>query len=98
VVFSSVERLAVHSSDRVEDLAFSGYAPAQNSLGVSALKEGRLNDAFQYFLLAADQSHYHPAEFNLACCYEEGKGTEASQETSLLYMRRSADASFPPAL
>jgi TPR repeat protein len=87
-----------HNHACLEDLASSGSAPAQNSLGAFAIKEGNFVDAFEYFRLAAEESHYHPAEFNLGCCYEEGKGTEDNRETALSYFRRSAEASFPPAL
>jgi hypothetical protein len=69
LIFTCVEQLTLHSTSvPLEELASSGYAPAQNSLGVSAIKEGNFAGAFKYFRLAA--------EFNLGSCYEEGKRTE----------------------
>lgn len=41
--------------------------------------------AFRYYKLAADQGNDSDAQYNLACCYEDGEGTEKNISEAIKY-------------
>lgn len=79
--------------------ANQGHAKSQNMFGFLHIFR---NDAFEpesafpWFQKAADQGDA-VAQFNLACCYYWGVGTQIDDALAAKWLRRSAQQGFPPA-
>ncbi|EGB06381.1 hypothetical protein AURANDRAFT_54293 [Aureococcus anophagefferens] len=76
------ERLYRAAADR-------GEATAQCNLGAFLHSDEKFEEAFRYFVLAANQG-YTPGEFNLGCCYQRGKGTELDLGKARYWFERAA--------
>jgi tetratricopeptide (TPR) repeat protein len=76
------ERLYRAAADR-------GDADAQNNLAILLYSEKKFEEAFRYYALAADQG-YTSGEFNLGCCYRNGKGAEVDLGKARYWFERTA--------
>jgi TPR repeat protein len=76
------ERLYRAAADR-------GDALAQNDVGVLLASEEKIEEAFRYFALAADQGYTH-GETNLGICYRDGAGTEVDLGKARYWFERAA--------
>ena len=76
------ERLYRTASDR-------GDATAQINLAFLLDDEGKFDEAFRYYLLAADQGHT-VGENNLGCCYKNGEGTDVDLGKARYWFERAA--------
>jgi TPR repeat protein len=87
------ERLFRAAADR-------GDAFGQTCLGAFLHSDERFEEAVRYFVLAANQG-FTSAEFNLGCCYHDGKGTEVDLGKARYWFERAAakgDERAKPAL
>ena len=62
---------------------------AQDNLGNLLISEEKFEEAFRYFVLAADQG-YTSAENNLGMCYRNGEGTEVELGKARYWFERAA--------
>uniref|UniRef100_K7FGD6 DAP3 binding cell death enhancer 1 n=1 Tax=Pelodiscus sinensis TaxID=13735 RepID=K7FGD6_PELSI len=69
---------------------------ALNILGLESVSDGHYVAAYSYFKLAADRG-YSKAQFNVALCYEHGRGTEKDLAKAALYYHRAASNEHPMA-
>ena len=76
------ERLYRAAADR-------GHAVAQTGLALFLDSEGRHEEAFRYYALAANQS-YTFAETHLGLCYRDGEGTEVDLGKARYWFERAA--------
>jgi hypothetical protein len=76
------ERLYRTAADR-------GDAVAQDKLAFLLDAEGRHEEAFRYYALAADQG-WTSAEYNTGCCYLRGEGTELDLGKARYWFERAA--------
>jgi len=76
------ERLYRAAADR-------GDAVAQSNFGILLYHEEKFEEAFRYFVLAADQG-FTDGENNLGCCYRDGKGTEVDLGKARYWLERAA--------
>jgi hypothetical protein len=83
------ERLYRMAADR-------GDAIAQDKLAFLLDAEGKDEEAFRYFALAADQG-YGSGELNLGCCYGDGRGTEVDLGKARCWFERAAAKGYEPA-
>jgi hypothetical protein len=67
-----------------------GDADAQTSLACLLDSQEKFEEAFPYFVLAANQG-YTDGELNLGCCYRFGKGTEVDLGKARYWLERAAD-------
>jgi TPR repeat protein len=58
-------------------------------------KNVNLDEAFRYFKMAADLGHVI-AQYDLACCYLHGKGTEVSLSEAIYWHREAAEHEHIP--
>ena len=79
-----------------ERAAAKGYEKAirelalvQNKIACSLYSEKKFEEAFRYFVLAADQG-FTEGEFNLGLCYRYGKGTEVDLGKARYWYERAA--------
>ena len=77
------ERLYRMAADRNE-------AVAQYSLARLLHSEQKHEETFRYLTLSANQG-LTKAEFQLSCCYRNGKGTEVDLEQAAYWVLRAAD-------
>ena len=66
-----------------------GDAISQNNVGFLLYSEKKLEEAFRYYALAADQGHTK-AEYNLGICYRGGEGTEVDLGKARYWLERAA--------
>ena len=59
--------------------------------------EKRIEEAFPYYALAADQG-FTSGEYNLGCCYRDGKGTEVDLGKARYWFERAAAKGHEPAI
>ncbi|EGB06480.1 hypothetical protein AURANDRAFT_29118, partial [Aureococcus anophagefferens] len=83
------ERLYRMGADR-------GDAVAQNNVAFLLVSEKKFEEAFRYFVLAADQG-LTSAENNLGMCYRRGEGTEKKFEEAFRYYALAADQGYTDA-
>jgi TPR repeat protein len=76
------ERLCRAAADR-------GDAVAQNKIACLLHSEEKLEEAFRYFALAADQG-FTIGELNLGLCYRGGGGTEVDLGKARYWLERAA--------
>jgi hypothetical protein len=76
------ERLLRMAADR-------GVALAQYNFGILLYSEQKFEEAFRYFVLAANQG-YTDGENNLAVCYRDGRGTEVDLGKARYWFERAA--------
>ncbi|NXU76479.1 DELE protein, partial [Oreotrochilus melanogaster] len=69
---------------------------ALNILGIESMRGGHYETAYSCFKLAADRG-YSKAQFNVALCYEHGRGTEKDLEKAGFYYQQAASSSHPMA-
>ncbi|XP_071615422.1 death ligand signal enhancer [Heliangelus exortis] len=69
---------------------------ALNILGIESMRAGHYETAYSCFKLAADRG-YSKAQFNVALCYEHGRGTEKDLEKAGFYYQQAASSSHPMA-
>jgi hypothetical protein len=74
-----------------------GDATAQNISGTILRYEERFEEAFRYFVLAANQGFTH-AENILGCCYMDGYGTEVDLGKARYWFERAAAKGFELAI
>lgn len=63
---------------------------AMNNLAVCYEEEGNLKEAFKLYETSAKQGNVD-AQFNLALCYEEGKGTEIDLKEAIKWYEKAAE-------
>lgn len=87
-MLSDEERLAAAALNlrRVEDVA---VPVVLNIIGIENAKRENHQEAFTCFLAAAQQG-YSKAQFNVAVCYEKGRGVSKNKEKALHYYRQAA--------
>jgi TPR repeat protein len=78
----NAERLYRMAADR-------GDALAQNNVAFLLVSEKKFEEAFRYFVLAADQG-YTSGENNLGMCYRRGEGTEVDLGKARYWFARAA--------
>ena len=66
-----------------------GCAVGQYNLACTLDSDQRLEEAFQYYFLSAEQNYTH-AEFNLGYCYKYGDGTEVDVAKARHWYARAA--------
>ena len=66
-----------------------GDALAQSIFGSFLHSEKKFEEAFRYFVLAADQGYTH-GETNLGCCYRDGEGTDVDLGKARYWFERAA--------
>ncbi|EGB04779.1 hypothetical protein AURANDRAFT_32031, partial [Aureococcus anophagefferens] len=66
-----------------------GNATAQNNVAFLLDSEEKHEEGFPYYALAADQG-FTPGEFNLGCCYGNGRGTEVDVDKARYWFERAA--------
>ncbi|KAH0618168.1 hypothetical protein JD844_017158 [Phrynosoma platyrhinos] len=77
------------AASQMEQVIQTSISVAFNILGLEYMQDGQHKMAFSYFKLAADQN-YSKAQFNVAICYEHGRGTKKDIAKALLYYKRAA--------
>ncbi|EGB03050.1 hypothetical protein AURANDRAFT_34545, partial [Aureococcus anophagefferens] len=73
-----------------------GDAVAQNNSGAFLHSADKFEEAFRYFVLAADQGYAH-AECNLGVCYMDGQGTEVDLGKARYWFERAAAKGYEQA-
>ncbi|XP_042320761.1 death ligand signal enhancer isoform X2 [Sceloporus undulatus] len=77
------------AASQMEQVIQTSISVAFNILGLQYMQDGQHKMAFSYFKLAADQN-YSKAQFNVAICYEHGRGTKKDIAKAILYYKRAA--------
>ncbi|XP_067323804.1 death ligand signal enhancer isoform X1 [Anolis sagrei] len=77
------------AASKMEQVIQTSISMAFNILGLQYMQEGQHKMAFSCFKLAADKN-YSKAQFNVAVCYEHGRGTKKDITKAVLYYQRAA--------
>ncbi|XP_062833904.1 death ligand signal enhancer isoform X2 [Anolis carolinensis] len=77
------------AASQMEQVIQTSISMAFNILGLQYMQEGQHKMAFSCFKLAADKN-YSKAQFNVAVCYEHGRGTKKDITKAVLYYQRAA--------
>ncbi|XP_062250096.1 death ligand signal enhancer [Platichthys flesus] len=87
-VLSDEERLA-GAIQNLRQVGDSSVSVTLNIIGLESAKSENYDQAFTCFLAAAEQG-YNKAQFNVAVCYEKGRGVSKDKEKALYYYRQAA--------
>lgn len=87
----------VQAMDLLKKSADAGHAPAQALLAELLDKAEEDAEALKYFRMAAEQGNA-AGQYGLAVHYSSGEGIAADPKQALMWLERSAEQNYPPAL